>query len=262
MTQASFTPDFELAVSEQETTTITVRGELDSGSCEELLEAFQQTAAGDRSRAITLDLAGVTFIDSAGTRAVILIQRVAREEGVALHVLPPGEDVTELLRTAGVIDHFELGPQAQGPAVARSRLVERVDLELSRDPQSPARARGEVREILQGRDQTELADITLLTSEVVTNAVVHPRGAGQAPIALRILNYEDGIRVEVEDAGGGFDPSVPARSAPDRGRGLFLVDRFASRWGAEHVHTDSGPRFRVWFELDAGEPRDARAARA
>ena len=83
----------------------------------------------------------------------------------------------------------------------------------------------------------------------------HPGGVISA---ARTTAFDVLLRVEVEDAGEGFDPSSPSRPASDRGRGLFLVDRFASRWGTEHVQTAAGPRFRVWFELDAGEETEAR----
>jgi LytS/YehU family sensor histidine kinase len=82
---------------------------------------------------------------------------------------------------------------------------------------------------------------------------------GNSPIGLRITVYEDRIRVEVEDAGQGFDRVAPAPSEGERGRGLFLVDRFSNRWGSGRVQTDAGPRFRVWFELEWGE-QEAEAA--
>ena len=87
MNQTSFSSDFELVVGGKDGTTIAVHGELDSGTCEELLEAFHR-AARVQSGTITLDLGGVTFIDSAGTRAVILIERSAREKGIQLRVTP------------------------------------------------------------------------------------------------------------------------------------------------------------------------------
>jgi len=75
-------------------------------------------------------------------------------------------------------------------------------------------------------------------------------------VGLRIFSYPEGIRIEVDDGGPGFDPKAPAQPRPDRGRGLFLVDRFASRWGTEHVPAAAGPRFMVWFEFDwRGSPR-------
>ncbi len=109
---------------------------------------------------------------------------------------------------------------------------------------------------MEGRDQTQTGDVVLLTSEVVTNAVVHPASPSAAVIGLRIFTFEEGIRVEVEDSGLGFDPTVPTNPRPERGRGLFLVDRFASRWGTEHVESERGPRFMVWFELEWRRPRN------
>lgn len=242
---------------------IEVRGEIDSGNCAQVLEVFEQAVAEHPPRQVTLDLRGVTFIDSAGTRAVILLERSARERGISLLVIPPREQVTELLRLAGVVEHVTLSPAAE-PVAHRVEFTERVELELPRDPRSPSRARAEVRELLAGRGQAQASNLVLLTSELVTNAVVHPRTAGQTPIGLRITGYQDVVRVEVEDAGEGFDPPTDLDPLPDlseeRGRGLFLVDRFAREWGVQRVATDAGPRFKVWFELDLTAPEEVTAA--
>lgn len=249
----SFKPDFAVVLRTPEPgqpTVIEVRGELDSGTCEELLETVQsQVAAG--ARELTLDLRQTTFIDSAGMRSLIMIERVAEERGVSLSVTPPPENVTELLRTAGLAERMRLEPQE--PPAPPSGFVERTELELPRDPHSPARARMEVREALKGGEQSEVANVVLLTSELVTNAVVHPRGVGDTPVFLRLIVYDDHIRVEVEDHGGGFEYVVPALPQGERGRGLFLVDSFSERWGRERVQTDAGPRFRVWFETGWAE---------
>jgi anti-anti-sigma factor len=230
---------------------IDVRGELDSGTCGELLEAVEsQMAAGVRS--LTLDLHATTFIDSAGMRALIMIERVAQQRGVPLAVTQPPEHVTELLRVAGLAERMRLDVPAH--AAPSGGFRERTELELARDPHSPARARVEVREALRGGDQTEVANIVLLTSELVTNSVVHPRGVGDTPVWLRLTVCEDRIRVEVEDCGDGFDYAVPVLPEGERGRGLFLVDRFSDRWGRERVKTDAGPRFRVWFETSWRQP--------
>jgi anti-sigma regulatory factor (Ser/Thr protein kinase) len=128
-------------------------------------------------------------------------------------------------------------------------VLERIELELPRDPRSPARARAEVRECLSQQDPPELANVVLLASELVTNAVVHPRGVGETPVGLRLMLYEDRVRIEVEDTGSGFKQVVPALAEGERGRGLYLVHQFSDRWGSGLVQTDVGPRFRVWFEL-------------
>ncbi|HEY2651128.1 MAG TPA: STAS domain-containing protein [Solirubrobacteraceae bacterium] len=244
---APFSPDFAVVVTAPEAgrpAVIEVRGELDSGSCEQLLEVVRGQVGADAG-SLTLDLRQTTFIDSAGMRALIVIERLAKDHGASLTVVPPREEVTELLRIAGLADRMQL--DAPAPPAA-SRLIERTELELARDPNSPARARVEVREALKGGDQSEVANIVLLTSELVTNAVVHPRGVGNTPMSLRLTVYCDRIRVEVEDCGEGFDRVAPVLPEGERGRGLFLVDRFSERWGRERVQTEAGPRFRVWFE--------------
>ncbi len=256
----SFTPDFAVLVEPGyggQEPTVTVHGELDSGTCPELVEAVERVLAAGAARKLTLDLSQMTFIDSAGTRALIILERAARDAGAALEVLPPREQVTELLRTAGFIDRVQFGSPTSR---ARTGFLQRTELELPRDPHSPARARGEVREGVSGCDQAVLANIVLLTSELVTNAVVHARGVGETPIGLRIVNYLDGVRVEVEDAGEGFQYAIPELPEGENGRGLFLVDRFANRWGAERVQTNAGGRFRVWFEVDWPDQESAQVA--
>lgn len=244
-----FTPDFEVTLTgggQDRTAVIEVRGELDSGSCEELMATIRSALSAGASE-LALDLSRMTFVDSAGMRTLIMAERLAGEHRIALTVTPGPEDVTELLRTAGMVDRADA---AQATAAAEGRFLERTEIDLPRDPHSPARARAEVRECVSGQGQPdELANIVLLTSELVTNAVVHPRGVGDTPIGMRVAVYADRVRVEVEDGGEGFEHVKPVLAEDERGRGLFLVDQFSDRWGSERVQTDNGPRFRVWFEL-------------
>lgn len=252
-TTGPFKPDFELTLVPRGAgggPVIEVSGELDSGGSEELLVVARSAIAGGPAE-LTLDLRRMTFIDSAGTRALIMIERVAAERGVTLNVTPAPEHVTELLRMAGVIERTGASAEAAPSPPAGSAFVDRTELELPRDPHSPARARLEMRECASERVQpAELANLVLLTSELVTNAVVHPRGVGDTPIGLRITVFRDRVRVEVDDCGEGFERCRPEPPEGVRGRGLFLVDRFSDRWGSGRVHTDGGARFRVWFELD------------
>lgn len=259
MSRTSFDPDFQVSLRAPRGAepVIEVRGELDSGTCDELLETFRSVLAAGAGRTVTLDLSGVTFIDSAGTRTVIMLDREARDRGITIVIGAPPHEVTELLRTAGVIEHFQLRPGIRHTAVDTSSLLERVELELPLDPQSPARARAEIRELMSGRDQTQTGDVVLLTSELVTNAVVHPASRLAEDIGLRVFTYAEGMRVEVDDAGPGFDPTRLPEPGSERGRGLFLVDRFSSRWGTERIEDDRGPRFMVWFELDWRQQRNS-----
>jgi len=81
----------------------------------------------------------------------------------------------------------------------------------------------------------------LLVSELVTNAAVHA-GSG-----VRITVHVDAhwVRIEVEDEGPG-EPVMGALT-PDqiKGRGLAVVDRLSTDWGAD-LHDDHKV---VWFEI-------------
>ncbi|MER7959145.1 MULTISPECIES: SpoIIE family protein phosphatase [unclassified Streptomyces] len=116
---------------------------------------------------------------------------------------------------------------------------------------SVATARAFVRDTLQGWGYAEVVDdAVVLTSELVTNAVIH---AGTAADVL-CLRSEDGIRVEVADRYP--EREIPLQGGrtvahPDRenGRGLLLCAALATRWGVEYTPTHK----RVWFQLDLPE---------
>ncbi|MBD0744725.1 PAS domain S-box protein [Streptomyces sp. CBMA152] len=114
---------------------------------------------------------------------------------------------------------------------------------------SVATARAFVRDTLQGWGYADVVDdAVVLTSELVTNAVVH---AGTAADVL-CLRSEDGVRVEVADHYPEREIPLHASPAevtgPDRenGRGLLLCAAIASRWGVEYTPTKK----HVWFQLD------------
>jgi anti-anti-sigma factor len=239
---------------------IKATGELDSGSCGGLLEAFEQATAGAEPVEVSLDLRDVSFIDSTGMRSMIQIERAADEREIALVLVPPPDEVTELLRTAGIAERMRVAPGAATERLG-PEFFDRVDLELQREPRAPSLARAEVREALEGRlDDADIATVVLLTSELVTNAVIHPTAPEDSSMALRFWVYEEGVRVEVEDPGDGFDPGSRSSSSRHGGRGLFLVERCAVSWGARRTEDERGPRFCVWFEFLGGD-REPAAAR-
>ncbi|WP_369213787.1 ATP-binding protein, partial [Streptomyces flavofungini] len=114
---------------------------------------------------------------------------------------------------------------------------------------SVATARSFVRDTLQGWGFTDIVDdAVVLTSELVTNAVVH---AGTAADVL-CLRTEDAARIEVSDRYP--EREIPLQQSsvnmgsPDRegGRGLQLCAALATRWGVEYTPTHK----QVWFQLD------------
>ncbi len=94
------------------------------------------------------------------------------------------------------------------------------------------------------------ADVTgcaaLLTSELVTNAVLH----AATPMCVTLHILPDRIRVDVADGNPAF-PSIKeyGREAAT-GRGLTLFNTLASNWGVQAV--DGGKI--VWFELPVDFP--------
>ena len=125
-------------------------------------------------------------------------------------------------------------------------------LNLPSDTSAPGLARAAARRHLSGKVSPErLAELSLVTSELVSNAVEHGRGQ----VIFRLHLDEEVVRGEVIDQGGGFEHEIRARGPDDiRGRGLLLVAELADRWGLHEGTTH------VWFELGArtgasGRPR-------
>lgn len=247
--------------------TIKLAGELDSATCLELLERFEQVVGGFRTpppgvggvmipRTLVLDLEAVSFIDSAGMRAIIMMERAAGERETMLSISPPPPEVTDLLQVTGIANHVVLGPGARD-APPTTPFIERIDIELAPDRGAPGRARAELRDVLRARlPEADLATATLLTSELVTNAVIHPGPVGGSSILLRISSYPDRVRVEVTDSGAGFEMgSLPPKPREAGGHGLIVVGGLSSRWGTTRRAPADREGFCVWFELDvAAEP--------
>jgi len=112
------------------------------------------------------------------------------------------------------------------------------------DACSVGAARHFVAQTLRAIGLTCVVDVAcLLTSELVTNAVVH---AG-SPVDLVVAVTDGRVRIEVHDrldrllSPAGPPPSTEASS----GRGLHLVDALSETWGIQHDGTGKS----VWFAL-------------
>ncbi|MEU4397859.1 SpoIIE family protein phosphatase [Micromonospora orduensis] len=139
-----------------------------------------------------------------------------------------------------------------GPATAGARNGAVRHVRLPADRRTPAAARAVVRSVLTEAHLDELAnEALLLTTELTTNAVEHAR----TELDIDVVADEVGLTVTVSDfaAGPGDELTVGTRNdateineVSERGRGLLLVDHFASRWGTTYLPTGKG----VWFRLD------------
>ncbi|MFG2513013.1 SpoIIE family protein phosphatase [Streptomyces sp. NPDC048584] len=121
---------------------------------------------------------------------------------------------------------------------------------LEPEDKAPGRARRLARRALSRWGMEELSDtVELLVSEVVTNAVRY----ATRPVTLRLLRT-DVLRCEVGDDVPQLPRLRQARATDEGGRGLYLVNRLARRWGTTRLSTGKV----VWFELDQPTPPPCR----
>ena len=117
---------------------------------------------------------------------------------------------------------------------------------LPHDLHAPSTARGLLADRCGSLGEVEQDELAVLASELVTNAVTH----GRPDVTLHLVITSLLVRVDVFDHGLPIAPCVPvaATTTQSTGRGLAIVDRLATRWGA---NPPAGPRGKsVWFELD------------
>jgi CheY-like chemotaxis protein len=128
---------------------------------------------------------------------------------------------------------------------ARSAAILQATIYLPNDPRSVARSRRFVDLWCRawGVDDV-LESVTLVVSELVTNAIAH--GGGIRELRLGLL---DGVvRVEVADRGMGVPQIPPSSILDDGGRGLRIVSKSARAWGID----DTGAERKViWAEIAA-----------
>lgn len=129
---------------------------------------------------------------------------------------------------------------------ARSR-----QLTIASDASAPAQARRAVQAFLAETPVVEKA--TLVTSELVTNAVVH--GCSK-PIDLAVRVFDGFARIEVASRSAMDRTALSVRQAGNRrgGFGLGVVDRLADDWGIDDASRDHRPVTVVWSEF-ALKPR-------
>ena len=101
-----------------------------------------------------------------------------------------------------------------------------------------------VRHLADHVDWSQLQMLTLIVSELVTNAVAH----GSGEVGVRVVLDGRMVRLEVTDGARDREPVlVPRASAvdPNYGRGLRLVTGLADQWGWDRLDDAKT----VWAEV-------------
>ena len=162
--------------------------------------------------------------------------RAAGAVGYLEKGIPARRLVDELIAVAGVLETV-------GGVLAQQRAT------LADDESAPRAARSFVNESLQRWDcEDRLGTVALLTTELVTNAILHARSEPEVSVHLQ----RDRIRVEVADQSRELPRRRNAAPEDTSGRGLQLLADLSSSWGVD-PHPDGKV---VWFEvprLDAAD---------
>jgi anti-sigma regulatory factor (Ser/Thr protein kinase) len=143
--------------------------------------------------------------------------------------------------------HDTDGAVPSAPPLARPRKPKPVlRMAIGRDPSAPAAARHALVELRPALGGPELRVCQLLTSELVTNVLLHaPTRSAWSAADMRVRMYPDRVRVEVRDDGLSFRPrSRTPDHDMESGWGLHLVAELADEWGIE-----PGVQNCVWFAL-------------
>jgi anti-sigma regulatory factor (Ser/Thr protein kinase) len=116
-----------------------------------------------------------------------------------------------------------------------------MDVQLASVPEAPGQARDAVAPLLGRIGERTHADLRLVVSELVTNAVIHAPGQ---PIRVSVDVDEEGVvRGEIQDRGAGGVRLRTTTPGDPGGYGLGIVDALADDWGVGDGST------LVWFEL-------------
>jgi anti-anti-sigma factor len=83
---------------------VLIGGELDMGGTFRLEQELTRLIDDPALRSLTLDLSGVTFMDSTGLGLVLNIEQEARTRGFALHLIPGRPEVQRVFELAGLGD--------------------------------------------------------------------------------------------------------------------------------------------------------------
>jgi len=146
------------------------------------------------------------------------------------------------------------GPQRRSGArgaAGGSRATVLGSLTIPGVPEQVSVARAFVARTLSAQQvNTDTDTATLLTSEIVTNAIAHTKsGAQGGTVTILVIGLSHGILVEILDEGSAGTPVVKGDLYAAEGHGLFLVQHLAAQWG--YLRDPAGTT--VWFHLTAAD---------
>lgn len=136
----------------------------------------------------------------------------------------------------------------QAASGSRRRAAELGSVTIPGSPDQVWRTRAFIARALDCVPGMDRDAATLLTSELVTNAIQHTHsGTPGGTVTVVVIEVPGGVLVEVADDGSAGVPVVRADLYAADGHGLFLVQQLARQWG--YLRDPAGTT--VWFHLGA-----------
>ncbi len=87
---------------DRDTVTLTLGGELDIAGATRLQATVAQVCADGRTRALTLDMRELAFIDSSGLAAIVYASRLCERHGCELALIAGAESVQRVFEITGL----------------------------------------------------------------------------------------------------------------------------------------------------------------
>jgi anti-sigma regulatory factor (Ser/Thr protein kinase)/anti-anti-sigma regulatory factor len=205
-----------------------VTGRLDTATAVTVRRALHKALA-EQPRAVVCDLAGMQVDEPA---ALTVFLTVARREPywptVPVSLCAAGPSTAEWLHRLSIDTRLAVRGTLPEALAAPDRAPYRHQVvPLPQFPQSARTARDFVQDYYTGDDDELAATLTLIASELVTNAVCY----GASPITLYLSQRAERVLIGVADANP--DPPRLLALSPMQpgGRGMHLLDALTQRWG-------------------------------
>lgn len=141
-----------------------------------------------------------------------------------------GADLGDVARMCGLHDHVSLvGPHPRAGEIPAGGDVALSSVHLP-VPAAVTSVRRFVSDALTAWGLDEMVgDVTLVTSELATNAITH----GSSPFRASLVRTADAVRVAVEDRSSAWPERHDARAGDQDGRGMAIVAILSRRTGCD-----------------------------
>jgi anti-sigma regulatory factor (Ser/Thr protein kinase) len=164
------------------------------------------------------------------------------------------------MRFYGRLTQMDTPPTRRSPSGPRQRSAILGSVTIPGSPREVSGARAFVARTVSAAGKATTVDAeaaTLLTSELVTNAIQHTAsGAPGGTVTIVVSDVARGVLIEVIDDGSADVPIVKCDLFAPDGHGLYLVKQLAAQWG--YLRDQAGTT--VWFHLSAAAEDSAATA--